>query len=133
MLNRILQSRRAAVANYNYIRRQNATNEPNGGGDGEVGEVGEVGADGEVADGAAATRLDEDCQLRDEVRRIMANVVTASSAKRYVNGIVNFFMWSFDDESLHCLFKDWFLVKMSNDHDSDLSLPENKRKSQKNL
>ena len=94
---------------------------------------GGVGSTGGGDVGVGETTDAADVQLRSEVRNIMENVVTASSAKRYTNGIVNFFLWLFDDSHLHHLFKDWFLVNLITGHAVDQSLPETKRDGRKNI
>ena len=97
---------------------------------------GENGVDGSTGGDAGVggmSMTDADIQLRSEVRNIMDNVVTASSVKRYTNGIVNFFIWIFDDSQLHSLFKDWFLVQLRSGHATDQSLPEKKRQRQTNI
>ena len=101
------------------------------------GAGGDWGGDGSTDRDAGAGEIsttDEEVQfLRTEVRNIMDNVVTASSAKRYTNGIVNFFIWLFDDSQLHSLFKDWFLVQLRKGHAIDQSLPKKKRQRRTNL
>ena len=98
---------------------------------GESGVDGSSGGDAGVGGGMSTTNTD--IQLRSEVRNIMDNVVTASSVKRYTNGIVNFFIWIFDDSQLHSLFKDWFLVQLRSGHATDQSLPEKKRQRRTNI
>ena len=72
--------------------------------------------------------------LTSEVRSIMDNVVTPSSVKTYTNGIVNFFIWVFDDDSINnLLFKDWFLQDITDGNAKDLALTPKKRKGRKHL
>ena len=54
-------------------------------------------------DGGSSERSDRGEKLSSEVRSIMDNVVTQSSIKTYTNGIVNFFIWVFDDDSMNNL------------------------------
>ena len=72
--------------------------------------------------------------LSNEVRSIMDNVVTETSVKRYTNGIVNFFIWVFDNELLNAsLFKNWFLYDLRDANTRDLALSEKKRLGRKHL
>ena len=93
--------------------------------DGVTTESGEGGGD-------AVPVPEVQVQLRNEIRNIMDNVVTATLVKRYTNGIVNFFLWVYDTE-LHFLFKFWFLNMLNESHAEDTSLPERKQAARKNL
>ena len=70
--------------------------------------------------------------LTSEVRNIMENVVSESSVRAYTNGIVNFFIWVFEDITIkHILFKDWFLLNLSVTNAKDLALLLRQRKAKK--
>ena len=73
--------------------------------------------------------------LSSEVQSIMDSVVSASSVRSYTNGIVNFFMWVFEDRTInHTLFTDWFLQSLTDANVKDLALPTpKKRKAKKKL